>query len=196
MGSIKERIVDACIELMRESGDASRLTVRSIAARAKISVGLVNYHFQSKDNLVDQSVRMFIDRVIRRWNDVVPRAGEGDPVHHLEAMLTATAGFLAEYPVISRISILHDFRSPSPEDNSGRTLAALVPVLREISGPAAPEQSLRLEGYGLMFRIQAAFLRSEVVRSETGFDFFDETQRRALVRDLVDAAVRRLTKAG
>ena len=41
---IKEKIISATMELIKEHGDTSKITVRDIAARTGVGIGLINYH--------------------------------------------------------------------------------------------------------------------------------------------------------
>ncbi len=57
--SIKERILQATIELMRQ--DTANITVRKIAAQAGVTQGLINYHYQSKDRLTGLAAQRFVN---------------------------------------------------------------------------------------------------------------------------------------
>ena len=62
---IKDKIMDVTIDLIKEAdGNVDKITIREIAKRAGIGVGLINYHFQSKKNLVDICVQQIISGVI------------------------------------------------------------------------------------------------------------------------------------
>jgi AcrR family transcriptional regulator len=51
---IKETIIDATISLIESSGGLiENITMRAIAQKADVAVGLINYHFTSKKNLID-----------------------------------------------------------------------------------------------------------------------------------------------
>ena len=52
----RNRIIKAAIELLDEHSDPARITVRQIAERAGVGTGLINYHFQTKDNLLQEAV--------------------------------------------------------------------------------------------------------------------------------------------
>lgn len=180
---IKQRIVEACIAVMRKEGDAASVSIRKIAKKSGIGVGLIHYHFQSKQNLIGQCVRIFIGQTIAKWGEVVPR-GNMKPEEQLEAMLAAAAQFLADYPKISRISILEDMQHPEAGDNTGQTVAGIVPVLSELNARRKPPQVLRREACLALFSIQAAFLRAGPLAAEAGFDFYDPKQRRRLIHSL------------
>jgi len=50
--STEEKIKQAALELFLEKG-FERTSIRAIAAKANINIALLNYHFQSKENLFD-----------------------------------------------------------------------------------------------------------------------------------------------
>ena len=51
----KEAIIQATIALLRENGEnLEAITVREICKSADVGLGLVNYHFGNKDNLIER----------------------------------------------------------------------------------------------------------------------------------------------
>lgn len=76
---VKRRILRAAVELLREKQDADKVSIRSIALRAGVSVGMANYHFQTKDNLIERAVQEYVSGVIRE--------GGSEPVHDAETRL-------------------------------------------------------------------------------------------------------------
>lgn len=179
----RRRLLDTALDLLRETGDPAAVTVRRIAKRAGVGIGLLNYHFGTKDELVKECVRHAIDETIRQWDAQVParsRSARG----RVEAMLEAAAGFLAEHPRVARISIHYDLQRPRPDDNTSATIAGLLPALREIFGPRTSEQELRLVAVQLVAPIQFAFLRDGSSGS-VDLDFHDPAARRRFIRRLV-----------
>jgi AcrR family transcriptional regulator len=62
---IRERIIESAAALIEESGgDVTRIPARSVAARAGVALGLINYYFGSKEKLVAECVARIIRRVI------------------------------------------------------------------------------------------------------------------------------------
>ena len=50
---VKERIINAATELIEKSGgEVKNITARAIAERSGVALGLINYHFESKENLI------------------------------------------------------------------------------------------------------------------------------------------------
>lgn len=186
----KQRIVTAAIDLMLERGDMTRVTIRDIASRAGVGIGLVNYHFQTKENLINQSVRQFIgEKVIAVWDEEAETEGMSS-ADSLKAMLKSAAGFLADYPGISRISILFDLTNPSPEDNSMQTIRGLLPILRSaleaVYDQSVGEQEIVKTAWQIVAAIHESFLRAALLKEETGVDFFDPPSRDAYIESMVD----------
>ncbi len=69
----RESLIDATIgSLMRDGHEG--LSVRRIAARAGVSIGLINHHFPHKDMLVAESYRHFSRRLTDGFRAAVERA--------------------------------------------------------------------------------------------------------------------------
>ncbi len=174
----REKLIEAAISLLNEERDISHISIRKIAARAGVGIGLINYHFQNKENLIHVAVEVFISRVIDQWDDVVPRIPGASLQDQTAAMLKATAGFLARYPGLSRISILYDLNAEKPGDNTLKTLEGLLATTG--NSPAH-----RMAALHALSRLQWFFIRHEAVRALTGFDFFDESSRNVFVDKIV-----------
>ena len=49
----KEKLIEVTIGLINEhGGDVDKVTIREICAASGVSVGLINYHFGNKNNLI------------------------------------------------------------------------------------------------------------------------------------------------
>lgn len=70
----RERIIEAAVEVISESGLAS-LTHRAVAARADVPLGSTTYHFADLDELLDAAARAVARRNVarlREWADALP----------------------------------------------------------------------------------------------------------------------------
>jgi len=176
---IKEKIISATIEIIQEGYDISDITIRKIAKRADIGVGLINYHFQSKENLINITTRTFINSIIAGWKDVLTPPKSDSKVELLTNMFQASAEFLATYPKISRISILNDYTNPNLHDNTMATLNGVLPILKSFDSVKAIEA-----GIDVIALIQWKFLRNDITKEIVGFDFFNTDQRNNFVKDI------------
>lgn len=82
--STKDRILHAAEELFAQQGFAST-SLRQVTSRADVNIAAVNYHFGSKDNLINEVFRRRMDDMSRQRLDALQHAtathpGELEPV--------------------------------------------------------------------------------------------------------------------
>ena len=114
----KQKILDATIDLLREIGDINEVSVRKIVQKAGIKgVGIINYHFQTKDNLINEAVRYDTNKIIDQW-DAIYETMKMKPIDKLKIMLKGTGDLLDTNPIFGRISIIHDYLNPAIDEPS------------------------------------------------------------------------------
>lgn len=164
--------------IMNGDGSIEKITTRAIAEQAGVGLGLVNYHFQNKDRLIELCVQRIIAGVIGGFE---PPLKSGSGSERLKATAKAVFDFLMENPAVSRISILGDFRAPQAEDNTMRTAAGFLAT----AGVDSPEY--RAAAFALTSTMQGAFLRREAGKSCMGYDIRIKEERDACIDFLADA---------
>lgn len=85
--STKERILGAAEELFAQNGFAGT-SLREVTSRADVNVAAVNYHFGSKENLVNEVFRRRMDEMSEQRLAQLALAKENSP-GDLEAILSA-----------------------------------------------------------------------------------------------------------
>jgi AcrR family transcriptional regulator len=183
--NVKEKIVDATIALIGKSASIESVTIRDIAAKAGVGVGLINYHFQTKENLINQCVQKIIGNVISRFDGMYQGLTMA-PLDKLRFLTKATCTFLAQNQGISRISILSDLFAGNASDNTSQTIEAYLPVIKEIWGDSKSEEEIFLSTHILIATLQSAFLRRNVFMQSTKIDFYDTEQRERLIDIIID----------
>lgn len=67
----REAIIQAATALIEENGEhPENITVREICKRADVGLGLVNYHFGNKDQLIEQCVEWMINGIIENFQRI------------------------------------------------------------------------------------------------------------------------------
>ena len=169
-GKAKSRILEAALELLREGG-AQAATVRAIADRAKVGVGLINYHFGSKEELLYRAAASIMgDRAASGYEPF--GHSEVDPETRLRQLVRERGRIVDRFPDFYEILIQHelleaDFNVP-PQ---------FLPLLREIFNGRKRELELRLIAYTLTASIQLALLRPAAFQKLTGLNLFEADQR-------------------
>jgi len=183
---IKGKIIDATVELIKKHGDTSMITVRDIAAGAGVGTGLINYHFQTKDNLINLCTLELIRSSIEQLGTVNQNT-EMTPVEQMKTLGRGITSFMVVNPGVSRISITRDFVSPDASDNSVQVMRMLFQIAREICGNGKSDQEVKLLLHMLVSSIEAAFLRKDVIKEAYGIDLEEPKQRDMLVDLCVDS---------
>jgi AcrR family transcriptional regulator len=183
MDESQSRIIEAGIQIMIELGDVRKVTMRDIADRAKVGLGLINYHFKTKEDLMRLAIRTFMNRVIGDWAKSRVIAPSSDPAENLRNELAEVSGFLAIHPRISRISILFDLESPEPGDNSARSISSLVPAIAATIGEGQAEAS-PTRAHEIATLIVGA-MQHVFLRSPEGREFFDTEWRQRWIEGIV-----------
>lgn len=56
----KDALLEATIELFKETEHPEKVTSRQIASRAGVNLAMINYYFGSKDELTSQALLIFL----------------------------------------------------------------------------------------------------------------------------------------
>jgi AcrR family transcriptional regulator len=111
-GSTRERILGAAVAVIEREG-ADRATVRAIAAEAGVNVAAINYHYRSKEDLMEAAVVSTWSHAVedmRAFLEVEPGAiGEG-----VEALVLYLLKGGRYYPKVTRAHILGGGDGPYP----------------------------------------------------------------------------------
>ena len=183
--NVKEKIIDATTELIGECQSIEDVTIRDIAAKADVGIGLINYHFQTKENLINQCVQKIIGNIINEFDELY-QGLTMEPLDKLRFLAKSTCSFLVQNQGISRTSILSDLFSGNYADNTSQTVKAYLPVMREIYGDKKSDKELYLISNILITTFQSIFLRRDVLIKSSEVDFYDEEQREWLIDWVID----------
>ena len=183
--AVKDIIMNATTELIEQSsGDIKAITTRSIADKSGVALGLINYHFENKDNLISLCVQRIINKVLMQFAPDKIDYNKADGLTDKERLILfaqQTFDFLyANYSII-KISILSDFADYHPKSNSVFTQMGFRFALRE----NVPESKKQLIAFSLTSIMQTAFLSGENSVAITGYNLMEKTQRDCFIFDTV-----------
>ena len=101
----KKQLIEATIDCIDQLG-ISQTTLARIAERAGLSQGNLVFHFQSKEALLDQTLRSLSDEYVSNWQSALALAGQ-NPVAQLCALIRAS--FTAKICNRRKISVWFSF---------------------------------------------------------------------------------------
>lgn len=177
--NVKENIIKVTTELIdQNNGNISSITARVIAEKAGVGLGLINYHFGSKENLITTCVQRIIGKVIAGFDTKKEYATDKE---RLIAWATHVFNFLFEHSAISRVSILGDMQNYTMNCNSVLSQKGFMLALtKDIEAKDKPILSFILTA-----TMQAAFLSGTVSGELLGYDFTKQNDRSAFIERLV-----------
>lgn len=184
----REKIINATTQLIRDYGDISKITVRDIAINSEVGVGLINYHFQTKENLINicilRIISHFIDEIDKLYKSL-----ELSPIDKLKYVFKLKCDFVVVNCGISKISMLLDLNSGEIGDNTDQAAKVHLNILKDVFQDQKSENELFIILHILMSSIQVAFLRSNVLKVNTNIDFFNKDQREKFIDSLIDSII-------
>lgn len=173
---IQESIIEVTTELIKKYGDTNMITIREIAASAKVGVAMINYHFQTKENLINQCIMKMIQSTIEQMS-LYSQNADMPAIDKIRELGKGIATFMVANPGFSKISMTNDIISASISDNSAQIIQMLFPLVREIYGDKKTDQELYFMLHMLVSSIVLGFLRKDVLKQLINFDFTDTKQR-------------------
>ena len=188
----KEELIAITTTLIKENnGDVDKVTIRDIASRSGVSVGLINYHFGDKDKLITECVQRIINNTVNSFKPTMDVDETLDSKEKGKQRLIKTAqrvfGFFFEQPSISRVSILDDYKNYTNESRSYFSLKGFSRVI----GDAVEEQEEKERiSFLLTTSMQVAFLRSLTDPMLLGFDLSKVEDRNRYIEYLVNRLMR------
>jgi AcrR family transcriptional regulator len=176
---IKEKIIKTTIEMLEKSNGAiENITIRGIAQTVGIGTGLINYHFGTKNQLIEACVQRIIENVITVFRPQIQK--DLDETGRIKETAKQVMDFLTANPEISKISILGDMVNPMILDNTMKTVMGFLTVIN-------PEKEhAKVLIYCFTLILQGCFLRKEITKDTVGFDFNCKAERDAFIDFIVD----------
>ena len=180
--SIKEKIVSVTTDLIQDSsGGIEKITTRLIAKQAGVAIGLINYHFESKDQLIEICVQRIIGEVIASFKPDINK--ETNPIKRLKKVVKLVIDFLIANPSVSRISILGDMKTPKILDNTMKTVLGFSLSLADCN-ISEKEKTILL--FSLTSVMQGVFLRRDICKECLDFDFNKKEERDSFIDFIID----------
>ena len=188
MSDIKELLIDQTIALIKESyGKPESITARAITQRSGVALGLINYHFGSKDNLLAECSNKIINDLLCSMKPGLLKAADDglSDRERLTGYAKQTFEYLFANRAIVKMSILSDFSSYRVDSNSALTQKGFQMAIRG----DIPEKSKRLIAFSLASSMQTAFLAADESKKITGYDLNTKKGRSSFIEDTVNMLI-------
>ena len=159
---VKSHILKTTVWMLENGFETDVMTVRKIAMKANVSIGLINYHFGSKEALLLMATNQIIDRVAAQENLLLMDMSL-PPKARLRKFLMDVSSIVVRYDAFSKSLLRQEVLS-----DSFYTPNYILNILREIQ-PDASDEALKWLSIVVVAPLQYVFLK------ESGFKAYMET---------------------
>ena len=187
---LKQKIVDATKELLGEGKDVGKITVRQIATRADVGVGLINYHFKSKDNLLSIAIGDVMEETIMKFTGDEANLHMAPDVR-LRALLKELCASAGNDEKLVRFMMLREIT-----EGHMQAPLYLIPILKEMFGDDLDEMQLRIIALQILQPLQLSALNPSAFHMYSGIDISDPEQRNRFIDMLIDNLIVRSIRRG
>lgn len=183
----KERLIDVTINMICQGKKPSEITVKDITETAELGNGMVNYHFQSKDNLIRLAVKKVMSCATNKLGEKMKTKENTSPTKRLTIILKEVVNFIADNSEISKIAILDDLENNQGTVHLLSSEETYNKCLKDLYGDNM--HKLLIKNYLIAGYINYIFLKAEKIKNETGFDFYNKEDREKAIETLVDELI-------
>lgn len=181
--SAKEQILQVTIELISSVDDIENITSRQIAGKAGVNLALINYYYQSKENLLTIAVGFLMGSIIDRV--LAESAVDADAVTRLKRLLTTTANFSFKHNKLFKVAVAGELKQ-----GCQNSCEMAMPLLKEIF-PERDRTELRIIALQLFQPFHNIVLYPEVYSNYLKTDFYDEQERTRMIHLMTDMILSR-----
>jgi TetR/AcrR family transcriptional regulator, regulator of cefoperazone and chloramphenicol sensitivity len=176
------KILDTTVKLIFTT-PPGELTTRMIAGAAKVNIAAINYHFRSKEELVNRAMEAATATAFEKGIGVLLAPGR-DPVERLRDFLTGYVFGLVKFPGLTKTAFLGLFREDDSKTFYGRYMKEMLEkvgqVIAEIRGPdAVPDNATTT--LRVLSCVIFPFLLSNTLREVGTVDYSDDEARRRYI---------------
>ncbi|HSN67558.1 MAG TPA: TetR/AcrR family transcriptional regulator [Fusibacter sp.] len=161
--NVKNHILNTTVDMLESGYESDVMTIRKISQKANVSVGLINYHFGSKTELLLTATKCVIDRVAVKEN-VLLMDMSLPPNERLRKFLMDMATIVLRYDAFSKIMLHQEILS-----SSFSTPSYILGILKEMR-PMATDESLKWLSIVVVAPLQYIFLKESGFKSYMGTD--------------------------
>lgn len=177
----RERILEATVRLL-SSARSPELTTRRIAAEAQVNIAAINYHFRSKDELMDEAVQAATAAAFDRGMQML-RAPAKPPLDRLREYLFGYSTGLVKFPWVTRAAWTGLYLKEGGDTFYGRFMKAMLDlvaqVIEEIHGSRGTDSASA--ALMVLSCVIFPFLVSNTLRDAGAIDYTDDDARRRYI---------------
>ncbi|MDD3655009.1 MAG: TetR/AcrR family transcriptional regulator [Desulfotomaculaceae bacterium] len=172
----KEKIIRVVMNIIAEDG-FQNITIRKIAARAGVNVAAINYHFGSKDAVINEALRTVTSQLRNTFQFLKESNESGET--RLARFINDYTDIMLRYPDIIKNVIYQQIHHKQLDEQAEYVtflqtegIELIKQSIRQIR-PELNESSLHLKTLHLVSSISFPILMGEQVKEIMGVDLLD-----------------------
>lgn len=201
----REKILATTMQLIKErNGDIENVTIRMIADRAGIGVGLTNHYFKSKDCLVKECIDSVFQDMFKVFTVPDEKGEVQGPIDATKRAARKVMQFLIENEAVARVAMLLDVTHPGTGDYTTRLINSFAYAMVDrkqleemLSNDKINEKmkqqfrehfinEQRIKAFMITSSIKEAFLRMDSLAITIGVDLRDSEKCDEYVDEIVE----------
>lgn len=174
----KEKILNTVVALLSDGQDISKVSNREIASMAGVNSALINYYFQSKENLIGAAADVCMGKIAGELQ------GHDDglyPADRIKQMLKRFSDFCYKNRTIAKIAVHSDLKQ-----GSTYTSGMLLPLFREHFGNKKTDMELKLLTFQLLHPMQILFIYRDQSKTYLSCDPANQNTWNGIIDTLVN----------
>ncbi|NMM62399.1 TetR/AcrR family transcriptional regulator [Clostridium sp. P21] len=176
--STRERILDATLNIIGNEG-FQNVTIKKIASLAE-----VNYHFGSKDNVIDEAMKVFSKRIIKCFE--LLEDDEVSPKKRLENFLRSYSDTTLECPDVFRNIVNHGVGNCDIEFDYMKFLkdagyGKILDTLRA-AGVEESDRVLLMKIFQALGALEIPLLMGKYTEKISGIDYNEKSTRNVYIQ--------------
>ncbi|WP_176544919.1 TetR/AcrR family transcriptional regulator [Bacillus cereus] len=182
----KERIIQVTLEIIGTQG-TDKVTIREIASRVGVNVAAVNYYFGSKNNLIQQSMQYFADKMQEAFSNFQQK--EIPLKDKLYLFLTTFAETAVTYPGVVKSLVNQMMENGEFHSKIALTMEKGSATIEQVIGQliqSTDKKKLSFITLQLMSSIIYPILMSTQLPMLYGFDYREKEAREEYIRSSME----------
>jgi AcrR family transcriptional regulator len=179
----KRKLLEAAASLLEATENPDDVTVRKIAEMAGVGVGLINYYFESRDQLIHEAIAMkmvSLASFIENHDEY-----RNNPVQYLKNLLISMSDIGMKDRKLNKVSAEYELLN-----GDFSVCLYLLPALREIYNGKKSETELRLLAYQIIIPFQSIYIRQQAFHMYSGINIENKNERDYLIGSIVDNLIK------
>ncbi|MBD5643732.1 TetR/AcrR family transcriptional regulator [Clostridium botulinum] len=171
----KNQLIESVMELLQECDDVSEITSRKITERAKVNLSTINYHFTSKDELINIAANKLIGDVANAYFEDMKNDVKA-PKDKLRYFLTRISDIVVHYKKYTKEMMPYILLKGEFTET-----IEILPLVKECLQGSKSDEECKIISYQLISFMQLVFYRADEFKFLSNIDINIKEERDRLI---------------